>query len=403
MKKGFILVASLFLIAFVAVFLGASIMRADMQFRKIDMQASMLNAFCAAETGVERSIAELRMNGQWRAGFTNENFRPAGSYTVTITDGGTLLGNIHIPTVLISSVGTDAVNPNIKRRIIARVTVENPARYFTSTIRKLTLGDGLDITGSILGRDVVFEPGSKGINVAGNVEYIRSITGQNAQGVNINDNDSATSPDYYQRAPIAFIGVDLERFRQLARQAGRYEEGDLTISGNIDKAALRDPDKEAFNGLVFAEGDIHIWGEIQTPVNIISGGNIYINDNLTCASYSDANGVKRQYQIGLSAHNDVIIPETAPANIKIEAFVIADGGVFEAKRTPAGRARLAFNGAIAIRGKEDPQTGEDLRTGVNLNEYAVRNCVYNTELRDNPQIPFMGYVVNMVIWQEAKP
>lgn len=408
MNKGFVLIASLFLIIFVAIFLGASIMRSDMQLRAITLQRSALNAFCAAEAGIEMSIAQLRTNGQWRGGFTDQDLvwldaagtqqELIGIYSVTVATGG-IIGN-NIPTVILTSTGQDALNTRVRRTIIARVTVENPARFFTSTVNNLTLGDGLVITGSILARDAVFEPGARGIKITGNVEYIRSIRGQNSPGVIIDDNNPNTTPDYYKRAPTAFVGVDLYKFRILAQQAGRYESGNYTISGDINAASLKDPDKEVFNGLVFAEGDVHISGDVQRSLNIVAGGNIYIDDNIRCATYPDTNGIDRQYQIGLSAHNDVVIPENAPNNITIDAFVIADGGVFEAKKTINGKTSITFNGAIAIRGKTDPATGEDLRTGVNLNEYAVRNCVYNTDLRDNPQIPFMNYVVNMVSWQE---
>lgn len=398
MKRGFVLIASIFLVLFLGIFLSISLLRSNLQLRAIDLRRDSLSAFYAAEAGIDDAIKQLRQDITWNAGFTDKSLvwkegQPGqeivGTYSVQVTDGG-LLGNL--PTLWLDSQGQDTQG-RVTRSIQARVAIENPASFFTSTISDLRLGSGATIGGNLLARDVIFEvnkslpAAQRIITVNGDVEYIRNIAGYPDADGDVIINGSVT-----QRAPLTFVGVDLEKYRDLADPGrgkggnGRYETGNLTISGTIDWVSLG-----TANGIVFAEGDIYISGTVAESIHIISAGNIYINGDIDCPAVGGT-----EPQIGLSAAQDVIIPLSAPPTLSIDAFIIADAGVFEAEGAAASKTQLNFEGVITVRGKDTE------RTGINLNAYTIRNYTYDSALNTSPTIPYTSYLVNLISWQEIK-
>lgn len=385
-QKGILLISSIFMVFFLGLIVSVSLIRSDIQHKAMDLRRASICGFYAAEAGIERAVFELRRDRSWRAGFNDESLfwkgedeeqETIGFYTVYVADGEDV-GSL--PSVWLLSQGED-LGKGTPRFIMARVAIENPAVFFTSTAGNLTIGSGANIGGSILGRDVIFEVNEtlpddlKKITVDGDVGYIRSIEGEGNPAVDI-------SGDVQQRRPVTYVSVDLEKYRALAIENGRYVDGDFTYSGEISSETLA-----ANNGLVFVEGDIHISGEAVESIHFVSARNIYIDDDLTCEEEGEP-------QIGLSAHGDVLISEDASSQLDIDAFINADGGVFKAERGKASKKELNFEGAIAVRGK----TGE--RTGVDLNAYIKRNYTYDTSLRDDLTIPYMSFMGNIIEWQE---
>lgn len=399
MRKGFLLAASIFLVLFVAVVSSISFLRSDMELRDVDLRTDALSAFYAAETGLENTIFELRKDMNWRVGFNNEVLQwyqgetseITGYYTVAVVDGEDVG---RWDTVWVRSQGTDS-RRNVTRTIFARVAVDSPAGFFTFSLGNLIIGSPADISGDVLARDVIFEV-NKGlpdsaINIRGDsglpalyngdVLYIRNIAGEKDPAVNV-EGDIQLIP------PITFASVDLGRYRDILDtdadgkpDAPGYHKGDVTYSGEINWANLG-----TNNGLVFAEGDINISGNVTQSVLIVAAGNINITDNITCEGGS---------QIGLFAHEDVLISDTAPAVVDVEAFIFADGGVFKAQGEKASKDTLNFTGAITVRGRETE------RTGIDLNVYPFRNYKYNTGLVTNPTIPFMSFIANIIDWEEV--
>lgn len=386
-NKGFILISSVFLVLFLGIIIGTSLIRSEIQLRQVDLRRASQDAFYAAESGVEKAIYELRNNPTWRNGFNDiasqcDNgggiLKTVGFYTVSVADGAPVN---NMPTIWLLSQGQDS-EKKVSRYIRARLSVENPATYFTSTMGDLILGSGATIGGNILGRDVIFEvnfalpPPQRNITVNGDVEYIRNIEGEGNSEVSI-------TGQILQRSPITFVSVDLARYRALAQSMGGYINGDFTYSGEINWGNL-----STSNGLVFAEGDIYISGNVTESMHFVSAKDIYIEDDITCDS---------QVQIGLSAAGDVIIPGGSPSDITIDAFINANGGLFKAEGNKGSKNTLDFEGAIAVRGK----SGE--RTAVDLNVFSVRNYTYDTSLGNNLQIPFMSFMANIFSWEEVGP
>lgn len=390
-KRGFILPASIFLVLFLTIILSLSFFRSNIELGLADRRRASALAFYAAETGIERSIFMLRQSGTWREGFIEQalhwpepNGELVATYSVQVEDGPLFQNS---PTVWLRSEGYDFehVTPRV---IFARVLVEDPARFFMSTLGDLTIGSGANISGNILGRDIIFEVNhslseeERRITLEKDVDYLRNfiLKGEDRDYVSIAGEINLVNP-------IIFVGVDLNYYTGLAQQAGRYIDGDFTYPATGDNTINRE-NLETTNGLVVATGDIHISGRLAESVLFVAGGNIYIDSDITCENAA---------QIGLFSSRDIIIPEDAPNNLTFEhALLIAEGNlVAEGER--GSKAELIFNGAAAIRGRE----GE--RTVVDLNVYNTRNYEYNEELLTNRTIPFVPFIAALLHWQEHSP
>lgn len=398
---------------FLGIFFSISLYRSHLQLRSIDSKRASLYAFYAAEAGIDNAVFELRSDLNWplvppdptgrRIGFTNQPLiwqegtpqqQTVGIYSVSVTPGAVFN---NIPTVWVESTGQNLEGPpTVTRRIRARVAVQNPANFFTSTVGGLVFASGAVVgtpanPANILARDIRFNVNSaipvgdphRRITVNGDVEYIRNLSGYPDP-----DGDVIINGEVRKRAPITFVGVDLIRFRTLAQNGGRYVSAndpptDFVISGNIDWGNLA-----TGNGIVFVEGNVRIQGNVAQSIHIIAAGNIYIDGDIACVP---ASGI--QPQIGLSAAGDVVIPASGPNNMNIDAMVIADGGLFEAEYAGLPKGQLNFEGVIAVRGGATD-------TGVSLNVFNARNLVYDAALNNSPTIPFMSSLVNIIQWQD---
>lgn len=390
MKKGFVLLGSIFLSLFIGVFLSISMIRFSMLLENMELRRASLYAFYAAEAGLERAVNELKQNVTWRDGFANQSLywqegtpqqELVGTYNVTVADGDPIGNN---RTVWIRSEGHDAAS-RVTRVVNMHVELENPANFFISSISDVVIGSGAALTGNILGRDITFlindtvPPEQRLISVDGDVEYIRNIFGHTLPEVTI-------TGAVRQRAPFGFSGVDVDKYRALA-QGGRSITGDFTYSGVINRSTLA-----TTNGLVFVDGNLHISGTVTESIHFVASGNIYIENDIDCQR---GGGVIAQ--IGLSANEDVLISATAPTTLSITAYIVADGGMFKAEGVPETKDTVNFNGSISVKGR----AGE--LSAVALSVYNQRNYSYDTTLDTDMSIPYIAYLTHFLRWQEVAP
>lgn len=412
-SKGFILLGTIFIMLFLGIFMALALLGMDQQMKFIEKRRASLYAFYAAEAGIDQAINQLRTNAAWRVGFTNQQlfWRQGGPQELVGTY--TLIFDPTLPVtnpndVWVRSTGTSIGIPGsiidgpVQRQVLARIRVENPARFFTLTMLDLRLGSGAVVgdvvnRADLLARDVVFEvnnnlpAAARTITVNGDIEYMRNLTGRNDPAVVVNG-------QLIQRQALTFVGVNLLRYADLAQNAGgRFEPSEFNYSGPINRATLG-----ASNGLVYVQGDLHISGEVTESMLFVASGNIFIEDDLTCQP--NQQNPSATPQIGLFAGVDsqrptttgnIFIPASAADSIRIEAFLIADGGIFKAEGAAYSKRQLDFTGAMAVRGRDEA------RSGIDLNTYSIRNYAYNPALRNNVQIPFMAYIANQLEWQEV--
>ena len=386
MRKGFILPVTLVITFFLGVLVSTTLLRAQKELNFADQRVDVSYAFYSAEIGIEKAIFELRRDSAWVAGFGDAS----NPVQVTLSDN-TVIGEYWVdpandilpvavgswPTaVWVQAWGRNAATPKLTRRLAALIAVQAPTAFFTSTPGDLRIGNGAMIGGDILGMDVIFE-NSEPVTVNGNVWYMRNLSGVDAT--------VTITGAVAQSQRISFASLDLSYYKGLA-QAGvgaGYYNGNQTFSGTLDNNILNS------NGLIYVEGDVHIDGTVDKDFLIVATGNIYIDGDLTCSSAGTEN-----YQIGLIAAQDVIVASGAPDTINIEAFVMADGGIFEAEGNPGEKSTLDFTGSISVRGKSTSSTG------VNLNVYQNRNYGYNIDLSSNRRIPYMPFLVSVLRWVE---
>ncbi|MCA9399359.1 MAG: hypothetical protein KC618_06395 [Candidatus Omnitrophica bacterium] len=409
-RRGFVLPACLFLMVFIGGLIVIAFSRSDMQMNEADSRIASQEAFYAAESGVERMLFELRMNPAWRPESVNLDKTPAvvetapgdpnsqilGSYTLTTTNGAPFSG---LPTVWVRAEGRSATNTllttDVRRVILSRIVVASPAEFFASTLGDLVIGSGARYDDDIFGRDVEFRvnPSAtpKEIVVDGTVFFRRGVSGDGHPDVTITGGTQ-------QSPPITFAGVDLPRYESEASAGGAVINGDANISGTIDRASLG-----TSNGLYYVKGDVYINGTFTEPILIVAEGNIYIEGNLDNGAIPADPSLSPEdvSQLGLFAAQDVIIPEGAPDDLDIEAFVMADGqngadGVLIAEPKVGGKGTLNFTGSMSVRGNNSGTTA------INLSAYPTRNYAYNDAL-PNGVLPFIPYIANVLEWQEPDP
>ncbi len=394
-QGGFTLLASVVMTLFLGVLIGSAFLSMNMQLKESDQRILSHDSFYTAEAGVEYAVYMLRQNINWRpvpsltAQLLSNPTDPTtniGTYTVRVQNAPLYNG---WPSVWVRSDGIDRLT-QVPRSILARVIIQSPTNYLAFTLGDLTIRSGAQYDYDILARDVDFQidtaqpPGTPAhdITIDGKVSYMRNIRSnvditKPVNGVTIS---GGTSP-----APaITFTGLDLKYYQKLASSAGQTKPSNYSYSGGIDRTKL-----SSANGVVFVNGDLHIDGTFTENIVFVATGNIYIDGNITSGA---ASGPKPQ--IGLFAAKDVIIPSSAPNNINIEAFILADGGSFVADKSVAKNS-LNFTGAMAVRGKP-------VGLGIDLNAYQTRNYKYNNDFSSS-SIPFLPSIANVVRWQEVSP
>ncbi len=398
------MIVSVMMVLFLSIALSAALIRSQIQLRESQVRLASQQAFYAAEAGVQTAIFQLRKDSSWRPAVGT----PPAAVRVTADNGSTLVGFYQLemadaddyngfPSLWVKSTGMD-IDQGTPRAVLARAVVQNPEAFLLSTAGNLRINSGAVFDNDILGKDVFFDVvGNQPITVDGDVFYINTITNETNPAVHIVGTNEHGEAHQARKFPtVTFAGVDTERYRKLARdQGGFYQEGNLVINGNIDKASL-----SYSNGLVFAEGDIYIRGDIRESMLIVAGGNVYIDGDVKMGIPVDPQA--RKPQLGIMASKDVLIPENAPNNISIEAFVMADGqagsnGIFEAKGPKGTKGNLTFTGSMAMRGRNN------VRTAVDLNVYSNRVYNLNNEMQVGNLIPFLPFIANVACSQEVNP
>lgn len=396
-EEGFTLLASVVLTLFLGVLIGAAFMSMNMQLRESEQRIASHDSFYSAEAGLEEVVFLLRQNISWRPDPSHTgtimrvNGDPAttiGRFTVRIASPSAAdrqASGISFPYVLVRSDGDDAAG-QAPRSILARVVLLSPTNFLAFTLGTLVIRSGAVYDNDILARDVNFVVDSslpsgpaRNITVNGSVNYLRSISGNTAPEVTITDG--------VQPSPsVTFTGVDLARFRALTTPGANQYSSSYTVSGGT----INRLNQNSANGVVFVEGDLHLSGTYENDMVFVASGNIYLDGNITAAA-----GSGPKPQLGLFSAGDVIIPAGAPTNINIEAFILADGGVFKAERSAGTKNSLTFTGAMSVRGREG-------QLGVDLNTYASRSYSYNPNFTAST-IPFLPSIANVVTWTEINP
>lgn len=410
-NSGIALISSVFIALFLSILAGAAFMSSQMQLSMVEQKRSVQEAFYAAESGIERSVFELRRNPAWvpgQDGFAAiENARlntvagddnsTIGFYSVKVVDGG-FVSNLG-QSRWVQSIGRDAFN-HLTRVIVARILVDDLTRFIVSTPGNLKVKSGASIDADILGQNISFninqsiiDDAARGITVNGDILYINQINPNDPNA----DPDITISGDIINYPSITFPGIDTAFYTQLAQDLspleGYHAQGNLNVDLSRLDQLNSDPNFKPL--IIYADGNITLHGEFPHSLVVVAGGNInIIGDILPDTSF----GLPQMPQIGLFAKKDVIIPDGAVnsgGDLSVEAFVMADGGgesdgVFSAQSSST-LGTFNFNGSIFVRAKSEEVSAID------LNIFEQRNYTHNPNLN----VPFTPYIANIIEWKEA--
>ncbi len=434
-NSGFVLLLSLVLLIFLGLLLEASSLRSNIELQESISRLDSQRAFNAAESGLAAAIDQLRINSKWDPGTAASPGTPPLMNGVALVDDTNPSDNTnptlnkkvgyysvlvktapdfeHFQSVWIKSIGYSqdpGVQPQIMRSILAQVVVESPTNFFLSTAGNLNILSGADINSSIIGNNINFvvNPAlpspQNNITIGGTVFYLQSVNGNANPAVIIDPPDGGkTDPSPTE----TFSGVDTDSYTSLAQNGGTYVDGDLTVNGDINinnaqfQSANGTPNE---NGVVFATGDIHISGTVESSMLFVAGGDVYLDGDVVVP---DSDGLDPQDnpnapQIGILAKGNMIIPQASPVGT-IDAFLMADGGingleggVLQALGNKLSKGDLTIMGAIAVR-------GNGVTTAVDLDAYTTRTYTYNTQFLNNVKIPFLPAITQVETWQEINP
>ena len=314
-RSGGIVLASLLVImAFLTILMSAvfSMLASEEQTTAAHSRSTI--CFFAADAGIDRTISILRASPNWNSGFTEEPLKDTddniiGYYTVTVDKR---VDEAPWVRVTVTSTGMlPSKEARYRRSIEAQILVANPAQFFAFTPDKFFISDGADIKSNVFAYELELSLNpalGKGITIGSssqeaNAYYVDKITE--------NDYNGAAAPniviygDKIKSGPVAFPAIDVDYYRDISKSGGSYHSAGVTFSDGIDDEDLG----EDGNGLIFAEKEVYIEGEISVPVTIVSAADIYITGNITWAEDADGNPTGK---LGLFAKNDIYIHKDAP-------------------------------------------------------------------------------------------
>ncbi|MFP4472640.1 MAG: hypothetical protein ACLFPX_02045 [Candidatus Omnitrophota bacterium] len=419
-SKGQALLGALFVIIMVFGYLTAAVIRSNSDMHQAEFRKYSQEAFYAADSGVQWALFNFRRDPSW--GWTTEsgvqtfdinvaaeNFSyPVEDWDcrVSVDDGGAWRGWTR--TRLVTSVGRDP-GRNVNRTVVARIVVENPARFLVSTLGDLILENGADIHAPILAQNIIFR--------GPDIDFIdHDVLGIEAKAYYFNavfGADSTGTPyysvsDVEETDPIVFSSVDEQYFRTLAN--------DVRLGGMVEYSAL--PEKhmtlqnysEGFSGegagLIFSEGDVYVQGRYDHSMMVVAKGDIHIAGSLD-AQLPDSGPAP---QLALFSRGDILIDDgavDAEGNLTIEAMLVADGqedggdgrsygGVVRALAENNVFNHLNFFGTIAARGEGT----EGDSSAVTLSAFRTRSYTFNPALSQDNTLPFnIPHFVNILSWE----
>lgn len=393
MKKGYIFVAALFLLAFLGIFISVAVFRSQMLLRLSDTRTFSDQAFWCAESGLEKVLTMVR-NDDFSPFDTDT--RPAkddilvdesiegGQIKVTMRDEPSPPDQNSIYWVYpVESTGSESGSGNqFQRTINADIYIAAPSLFFISTLGELIFKQGSYADFDVLARVIRFiSPTSGNITINGNAIYLQSCHGDSDPNVFVNN--------VAKGKPFTFTGLDLDHYRSLAESDGLVigtpgvpVDQDI-IDGVIDG---KTPD----NGVIFVDGNVTVRGTFSKSIIIVASKELRISGNIQPPATSSPSP-----QIGLYAGEDIIIKATVPSTLVVKAFLRADGGVVEAKGGQFSKDNFNFTGAISARG------GGENETAVNLSAFKTRTYNFNEELVSANTLPVKDLIADIRNWQEV--
>ncbi len=427
-RRGSILVMSYLVVAFLMAWGSAIAVRSFAEQRAAGRTARLLTAFQAAESGFDDALNWLRTQPAPPGGVNA--FDPLGgaqavgdgSYTVTIDpddDNPTSFVDRYAFTV-VSTVPSDAA---IARQVSGIIQTESFARYayFTSLEQTATGGKlwfiGTDhIRGPLHTNDQLSIAGSPVFD--GEVKSAAStINYRNpppSGGNNPQFNGGLTLD-----ASTVTMPTSLAQLRVAASSGGQWYAGNTTIAFSTSASScsplsppcelvtnaangwVNQPRPLPTNGAVFVNGgNATVSGTVDGNISVGASADVVVKSSVYCADNPETNTASDDF-VGLLAERNVVVSQSAPYNLDVQASVMALGESFTVQNYWVGPAKgtLKIYGGI-IQKRRGPIGTFSGSSGAKLSGYS-KDYWYDSRLQSAspPYFPTTG-VYQTVIWQD---
>jgi hypothetical protein len=256
--------------------------------------------------------------------------------------------------------------------IYAQVQLRNIGDYFAASPETLTIGYGSDISsGSVYARDLVFQTGSGPRTRVKSAAYFNSISPANYSNY-------VTFLDENQPSRLASEPV-LPTLGAGLRNQYQSMAGGAVLAAGSTLAGMVDPPTDNEYRVYFSPGDITL-GAVNSSCTargsflLYSQGDIHIANTINRLVDSTA-------WIALMAEGNIVIDQTAPNDLSIEATLVTNG-TFEALGAYRSNGKLTMTGGMV--------TGH----GVSIGNVYGESRVYTFRAPDpNLPLPFATQVI----------
>lgn len=300
----------------------------------VSRQNKSLQAFYLAEAGIDSAL-------EWIRGFTSPPV-PYNSAVVNLGQGSfsftvNALGALSYKVVCAGTVG------GVTKTLSTTFAQDHYARYAYFTNSELYQGSsvwfvGWDILkGAVhtngrfqMKNNPVFEDVVKSVS-----DVIRFYNNGDPVDISGPSNAPLDVPDFQEGItlgaddlPLPSKAVDL---RNAASSGGLYLNGNSTIAFNADGTINVTNNARGWNnfktgmpanGAIFVQGGLSVSGTVKGAVSVGSNSNITVTNNIL---YSDDPRINPNStdKLGLIAEAHVIIPQSAPNDLEIDASIMA--------------------------------------------------------------------------------
>lgn len=366
-QKGMALIATLIFV-FVILTMGIALLTMTSNDIKLSsLQEDSTKAFYIAESGIQRSIKELKDNFEWNGNFNDQNEEGFvvlgdGTYTVAVKGHNE---DSSIPSHQVQVISTGTVNNSTRKIKIFVKTggMHSIFEYAIASKKDLKLIGSTEVTGNIYSGGNISIGGSSYIE--GNVNAVGEV---NIEGDNV----------YEYVEELEFPTIDTAPYISEAK-AGGIHEGKYKVTGSGTETL----------GPLYINGDFKVTGS----TDVILEGTVYVTGEVDFAGSGSIDGIGT-----IICVNDMVITGSrnlTPANIPV--FMSTTGNIKVTGSTsmqlvayaPKGDVKVTGSSSIygaLIAGKEYKGTGSSSVEYPNLDDVDL----------NLPPGPF-----SIVSWQEV--
>lgn len=426
-NRGFVLVSVFLVVSILITFTITSVSPIISQNNIVNIFKRQTQALNVADAGLDRAVMWLRTQGAPPAPGQNQTVVTLPvtidaanniSYSVSIVDCGFITGSTSIRRYSLESIGTSG---NMSRVLRSYVQVDNYARYIWYTDRETFNGTNVwfwsqdHLNGpthtnahfNIFGNPI-FEGEARSVD-----NYIKFYN----NGNNVNLSQTTNPPYDLPTFNGGFVfGADQSTMpatalslRAAASSTGLYLTGNTTVTlqsdgtmnvTNSNKGWSNQNMALPANGSLFVNsGDLTISGTLNGRLTAGASRDVIVTNNIVYAD-DPAINLNSDDTLGLMAERDVVISSGAPANLEINACIMALNTAFYLNNWTSGlKGTLTVYGGI-IQKERGPVGTFNGSTGQKISGYS-KDYSYDPRLVSSPP-PFMPTTGDYITlsWEE---